>query len=130
MRFLIFKSFGPAIFPKALLNAAPGLIELPYPQNRGCKEALDYIDSLSPVDNLGDAILALTQRKIDHFVHISKKATYFFFREGSNVSFYQIEDVDTSRLWTIMVYDGAETVRYLDNFKVEDEKINFVKDFF
>ena len=36
-----------------------------------------------------------------------------------------IQDVDTSRPWTIKEYDGAEFVSYLDDKKLVDEVLNY-----
>lgn len=40
-------------------------------------------------------------------------------------AFFSIVDVDTSRPWTIEEYDGAESVRYLDERKCIDEELNY-----
>ncbi|MBO5712035.1 MAG: hypothetical protein J6R47_04280 [Acholeplasmatales bacterium] len=46
------------------------------------------------------------------------------FRVGDNV--IMLVDVDTSRPWTILEYDGSEYIQYLD-FNVVDAESNYCK---
>ena len=49
---------------------------------------------------------------------------YRRFRVGNNI--IMLEEVDTSRPWTILDYDGAEYIQYLD-FDVIDKESNYCK---
>jgi len=41
------------------------------------------------------------------------------------LSSFSIEEVDTTRPWTIEEYDGAEYIEYLDEHKLVDEELNY-----
>jgi hypothetical protein len=59
--------------------------------------------------------------KVVRYTADEKTKTYLFRDDNVTVS---IVDVDIGRPWTIIQYDGAEIVQYLD-YKVVDEAINY-----
>lgn len=50
---------------------------------------------------------------------------YWIYIESYGVTVFKIEEVDTSRPWTIESYDSCEHVKYLDERKCLDEELNY-----
>lgn len=42
-----------------------------------------------------------------------------------NIASVSIVDIDVSRRWTINVYDGAESIKYVDVWECKDESLNY-----
>ena len=50
---------------------------------------------------------------------------YWIYTKEHGVCVFKIEEVDTTRQWTIDEYDGAEGILYLDERKCLDEELNY-----
>ena len=50
---------------------------------------------------------------------------YWIYTESYGVAVFKIEEVDTSRPWTIESYDSCEHIKYLDERKCIDEELNY-----
>jgi hypothetical protein len=100
LKILLFRSFGSHTFSKELKNI---LLRKKFPENRT------------------GAIIN----------HLEKQGEVVIREEGgywikAYDEFYFIAEVDTSRPWTILEYDGSEYIQYLD-YKVIHKDLNYCK---
>ena len=100
MKVLLCQDFGSHNFDKELKRK---LTQSSFPRNRTGK-AVAYIEEY------GELLL--------------KDTSGCWFRLYDNV--YFIKEVDTSRPWTILDYDGSEYVQYLD-YNIIDKDLNYCK---
>lgn len=66
----------------------------------------------------------LEQGKVKYFHYLIKGEEGFIFNERHELFNISIVDIDTSKPWKIVDYDGAESIEYFEGVKVLDEKYN------
>ena len=45
--------------------------------------------------------------------------------KGCKRVYFPFKEIDTNRPWTLECWDGAYGIKYLDEYKLKDEKLNF-----
>lgn len=80
----------------------------------------DFNDIKWRTETVPEYLFNHTELECTQIYHLPNRC----FRVGNNV--IMLVDVDTSRPWTILDYDGAEYIQYLD-FDVVDVESNYCK---
>lgn len=98
MKVLLCRNYGSHHFDNELKRK---LSQSRFPKNR-------IGDVVSYIDTTGE--------------YLHKESNGYWVRVGNEM--YFIAEVDTSRPWTILEYDGSEYIQYLD-YKVINEDMNY-----
>lgn len=87
---------------------------------------IDYIESNAVVNQVNCGNLLDQYNIIEFSIPNSKEKKYLIKRDGNKIIniFVSIIEVDVSRPWTILEYDGSEYIQYLDHTCI-DKKANY-----
>ena len=124
MKILLFTGYGGwAATPhmKEILNKHKGI--------RGrVGEIIDYVENNHVIYDASQYFEAQKELKNNKELIIKINNDYIVWNETIySTAPFSIEDVDTTRPWTIEEYDGAEYIEYLDEHKLADEELNYYK---
>lgn len=93
-----------------------------YAGNKVDKELKEKLSTNNfPLNRVGTIVDYIEQQ--GKLVSRYPEGNYYQFKTGET---YFIEEVDISRPWTILEYDGSEYIQYLD-YEVVEESIGYCK---
>ena len=99
MKIVLFKNYGSTQFDAELKEKFK---KCNFPQNR--------IELVSYVEEKGEIVC--------------KSGNGYYYRIANN--YYFVEEVDVTRPWTMLEYDGSEYIQYLD-YQIVDDKVMYCK---
>lgn len=118
MRFVLssFGCYSNELIAKVIKNK-----ELPFPMIYALDNInLDMFVDTKNIEHIKD-VLKYDFVKCEGSLFIKIKNKYY--KNQSDI--YKIVDVDTNRPWCLEEYDGSFGVKYLDEYKIVDEKLNY-----
>ena len=129
MELVIFNNYGGRVPDVLRDKIIPGL---EFPQNRFNCSLIEYIknNSVDFIPNVHtdnwfklhkDALVRVECKE-------NGKGKYVGFASdgiGGSIACVSIVDVDISRRWTMSEYDGVEIIKYLDDYELRFEDINY-----
>lgn len=139
MEILLFTGYGPNPMNERLKNIAKNdTLSLVEKRIEMAKEVKNHATAIDRVER--NAVSKLSPEDLDKWFDESPdgflcvhsgfylmKYPYGWTNIPGSPSFVHmsIVDVDMSRKWTITTYDGAESIKYLDEWQCADEKYNY-----
>ena len=131
MEALIFNSYGGRVPDVVLKRMVEGL---EFPQNRFAQSVINWIKTNAigyKPDVHTDAWFFKHKNSIVKVEYDGVAVKYLGFssdEKGSKygvISCVSIRDIDISRRWTMERNDGAEMIRYLDDYECKYESVNY-----
>jgi hypothetical protein len=127
VKILIFSGYGSnAVTPEMeeIMNISEGI-------RRRVGEIVEFVEKNAVPYKIRDYKIANEDLSTNHnlIVRYEKYPGVFQYavwdRELRMPSFFSIDEVDSSRPWTVEEYDGSEGIVYLDERKLTDEELNY-----
>lgn len=125
MKVLLFTDFGTNYLSPEMIKI---LGKNPFPINRTGK-IIEFVEQIAvPLDKTEGLIPQIFKEKSNTIIKIEDQGTsqdiYIIKSDSDRFSRFAIQEVDTTRPWTIENYDGAEYIQYLD-YNIINSDINY-----
>lgn len=129
MKVLLWSSYGKSI-PIGILKKVTNRVDYCSLSFRTDTDILCDLISLASERSKGDNIERLKiQKGLLYIEYTDTDVLDFLWYDDAleDITSFSIVDVDTTRPWTIDEYDGAEYIKYLDTYTLENESLNFYR---
>lgn len=137
MKVLLYSNYG-SVIPKEMLRKITSRTDYCSLEFRSSSQIIEKLENLctTSIGNMSydDIEQWISTHKGEVFssglgeAELSVKYSYVMEKlKEVNVVSFTIQEVDTSRPWTIEEYDGAEYIKYLDGYELVDSECNYYK---